>query len=129
VADRIVFTGSIKREKLGSAYAAFDIFAFPSLTDTQGWVLHEAAHAGLPIVLIDKKLSEVMRHEENGLHADDSARSIADKINAILSDSEKHAAFSKRSKELAAEFTEREQVAKLIELYKDILSTNRSSDD
>ena len=39
--DRIIFTGAMPREDLGVAYAALDVFAFPSLKDTQGWVLHE----------------------------------------------------------------------------------------
>src|SRR5699024_763848 len=51
VPDRITFTGTLPRESLGNIYAGCQIFAFPSTTDTQGLVLHEAAHAGLPIVV------------------------------------------------------------------------------
>ena len=58
-ADRIIFTGAMPREDLGVAYKVMNVFTFPSLKDTQGWVLHEAAHAGKPIVIIDKGVSEV----------------------------------------------------------------------
>ena len=53
--DRVTFTGAIARDQLGAAYAAMDVFTFPSLKDTQAWVLHEAALAQLPIVLIDRE--------------------------------------------------------------------------
>ena len=59
-ADRIIFTGAMPREDLGVAYKVMNVFTFPSLKDTQGWVLHEAAHAGKPIVIIDKEVSEVV---------------------------------------------------------------------
>jgi glycosyltransferase involved in cell wall biosynthesis len=49
--------GEIARSAVGGYYAAADVFVFPSTTDTQGLVLHEAAHAGVPIVLVDDELA------------------------------------------------------------------------
>ena len=42
VADRVVFTGNLAGQSLADAYAAMDLFAFASRTDTQGLVLVEA---------------------------------------------------------------------------------------
>jgi 1,2-diacylglycerol 3-alpha-glucosyltransferase len=50
--------GEIDRGELGTYYAMADFFVFPSVTDTQGLVLHEAAHAGLPLVLVDEELAK-----------------------------------------------------------------------
>jgi glycosyltransferase involved in cell wall biosynthesis len=44
-----VFTGGRQGEKLAEAYAAADIFVFPSKTDTFGLVLLEALASGLPV--------------------------------------------------------------------------------
>ncbi|GAA0229861.1 glycosyltransferase [Cryptosporangium japonicum] len=56
VGDRVVTTGQLPAADVAEAYAAADVFAFPSLTDTQGLVLQEAALAGLPVVLSDTVL-------------------------------------------------------------------------
>ena len=120
-ADRIIFTGAMPREKLGLAYSVLDVFAFPSLKDTQGWVLHEAAHAGLPIVLVDKELSEVVQDGVNGFIANDNPTSFGQAIIALLEDANKRQEFGVISKKLAAKFTESRQVKKLEKLYQELI--------
>src|SRR6202000_815221 len=44
-----VFLGSFDAERLADAYAAADVFVFPSKTDTFGLVLLEALASGLPV--------------------------------------------------------------------------------
>ena len=51
-----VVTGALSGAGVQEAYRAGTVFAFPSATDTQGIVLHEAAMAGLPIVMTDPVL-------------------------------------------------------------------------
>jgi len=53
----VVLTGTLSGDEVAAACRAATVFAFPSLTDTQGIVLHEAALAGLPIVLVDPDLA------------------------------------------------------------------------
>lgn len=120
-ADRIIFTGAMPREKLGLAYSVLDVFAFPSLKDTQGWVLHEAAHAGLPIVLVDKELSEVVQDGVNGFIANDNPTSFGRAIITLLDDANKRQEFGAVSKKLAAKFTESRQVKKLEKLYQELI--------
>ena len=120
-ADRIIFTGAMPREKLGLAYSVLDVFAFPSLKDTQGWVLHEAAHAGLPIVLVDKELSEVVQDGVNGFIANDNPTSFGRAIITLLEDADKRQEFGAVSKKLAAKFTESRQVKKLEKLYQELI--------
>ncbi|MCS4504133.1 D-inositol-3-phosphate glycosyltransferase [wastewater metagenome] len=67
VAARLHMTGKLVQPELADAYAAMDLFAFASLTETQGVVLAEAMAAGLPVVAIDAPGSrEVVRDGENG---------------------------------------------------------------
>lgn len=56
IAERTVRTGELPPDEVADAYAAADVFAFPSRTDTQGLVVQEAALAGLPVVLADPVL-------------------------------------------------------------------------
>lgn len=124
--ERIVFTGALPREDLGVVYEAMDIFTFPSLTDTQGWVIHEAALAGLPIILIDRGLSEVVESGVNGEYVDNSPESLAQAIIDLLEDEDKRNKYSAGSKKLAGRFTEARQVKKLAGLYQKVISEHRS---
>lgn len=56
LADRVEFYGEVDRHSIGAFFSELDVFAFPSLSDTQGIVLQEAAAAGVPIVLRDPRL-------------------------------------------------------------------------
>lgn len=120
-ADRIIFTGALPREELGVAYAALDVFVFPSVKDTQGWVLHEAAHAGLPIVIVDKGLSEVAIDEVNALYANNSAADVARKTTQLLADKALREKYSIESKKIARKYSERRQIKSLIELYRQVI--------
>jgi 1,2-diacylglycerol 3-alpha-glucosyltransferase len=51
--ERIAFAGFVAPERMAQVYAAADVFAFSSLTDTQGLVVTEAKAAGLPVVSVD----------------------------------------------------------------------------
>lgn len=115
--DRITFTGALPREELGKIYETSSVFVFPSLTDTQAWVLHEATHAGLPVVMIDPELSEVVIDNENGYIVPNSVNDFAEAVLRILGNDKLRRAFGKRSRELSAQFTEAGQIKKLEKLY------------
>jgi 1,2-diacylglycerol 3-alpha-glucosyltransferase len=71
----VVLTGELERSDFADLYARADLFVFPSLTDTHGLVLQEAAHAGLPLVIVDSELQSPVADEwttvlcEPGPHA------------------------------------------------------------
>lgn len=123
VADRIVFVGRYKRQDLPIICAVAKIFVFPSLTDTQALVLNEAAGQHLPIVMIDQNINEVFHNNENGLLARNSARDFAKKCEQILNDEKLRQNFAQKSGELAGQFYEKDQTAKLIHFYRELLRT------
>jgi len=122
VSKRITFTGTLPRDYLGVVYAAADVFAFPSRTDTQGLVLHEAAHAGLPFVITDPGISLVVEDGESGIIARNTVIGISDAITTLLADPKLRHKYGKRSKKLAEECTEFIQTKKLEQVYIDALN-------
>lgn len=124
VGDRITFTGALPREDLGVAYASADIFAFPSLTDTQGLVLHEAAHAGLPFVIVDRYVSEVVRDGENGFVARNNPTHFAECVVKLLDDKKLRLEFGEASKRLARLYGEYSQTKKLEAIYHNALANH-----
>jgi glycosyltransferase involved in cell wall biosynthesis len=125
--SRITFTGALPRESLGVAYAAMNVFTFPSMTDTQGWVLHEAALAGLPIVLIDKEVSEVVMPGVSGEYVSDSPEDMARAIIDLLSDPKKLTEYGAAGQKIALNFTEERQISKLAQLYARLIQERRDS--
>ena len=53
VEDRLTVIGPYPRGELGGIYSSADVFAFPSVVDTQAFVLNEAAHEGLALLVSD----------------------------------------------------------------------------
>lgn len=120
--ERIIFTGFVPHEKLGALYGLSTVFAFPSLTETQGLVLHEAAMAGLPIVMIDHGITEVVINHENGYYARNTARNFAGKLLQVLQASpERRAKMGARSIELASRLSASKQAIKLLRLYQEVI--------
>jgi len=78
------FTGALHGEELATAYASSDIFLFPSLTETYGNVVMEAAASGLVIVSYAKAAALESLGNENALLAPignfSQFRLIVDKI-------------------------------------------------
>ena len=63
-------TGFLEGEKLAEAYAAMDVFVFPSETETFGNVVQEAHAAGVPAIVTDEGGPKfIVRHNETGFIA------------------------------------------------------------
>ncbi|MDO5534594.1 MAG: glycosyltransferase [Propionibacteriaceae bacterium] len=117
----VTLVGQVAREKLGPYYASADLFAFPSLTDTQALVLHEAAHAGLPIVSVDHELRLILDDGVNGAIARPTPESLARQIVMLLhklEDPDFKASATARSKEMASWWTIANQSRAILDLYR-----------
>jgi 1,2-diacylglycerol 3-alpha-glucosyltransferase len=84
VAERIVLTGQQPSQVVAAAYAAANVFAFPSRTDTQALVLQEAALAGLPAVLVDPVLHQCGPLGGAGVRAEPTPAAFAEAIVGLL---------------------------------------------
>ena len=82
----------------------------------------QAALAGLPIVLVDHTLSEVLEPGVNGVYAENSAESIAEAVIDLFSHPKKRQEYGEASQRLARRFTEKRQVAKLAKLYEQVVA-------
>lgn len=124
--ERIVFVGKVPHEEIGWAHATAKVFAFPSLTDTQSLALHEAAQSGLPIVMVDEPVTEVVKEGENGFFCKNDPIDMAAKISRILEDPALQKKMSEKSKRLAAKFGERTQCEETLGIYKAITAKQKT---
>lgn len=75
----MIFTGAIyDREELRVYYTAGDLFIFPSLYDTNGIVVREAAACGVASVMIKGSCAaEGITHMRTGILTEDDPQAIA----------------------------------------------------
>ena len=84
---RVVFKGFLEGQDLLDEYAAADCFVLPSRYDTYAVVVHEAAQAGLALIVSsDAGSSEVLvRENENGYRVKPEALDFAEAMAKVLS--------------------------------------------
>ena len=88
IAERTVFTGHLTDpDTLNALYRRADLFLFPSLYDTSGLVVREAAAMGTPSVTVQgSSAAECIVDGENGLLCADDSDDLARVVNAALAD-------------------------------------------
>jgi 1,2-diacylglycerol 3-alpha-glucosyltransferase len=118
--DRIIVTGQQPPVEVAAAYREADVFAFPSLTDTQALVLQEAALAGVPSVLLDRVLHERGPLRQAAILA--TPETFADGLTGLLRHPETARALGEQARLNAARHTP-EAFAEAIEhIYGTVLS-------
>ena len=88
--DRTRFTGHVTDENdLYGLYENANLFVFPSLYDTSGMVVREAAAMSTPSVVVRGcATAEPILDRENGFLCEDTTESLSDIINLALSNAE-----------------------------------------
>lgn len=84
--DNTVFTGHVTDERLlYGLYEAADVFVFPSLYDTSGMVVREAAAMETPSVVVrGSGAAEAVIDGENGFLCNDLTSSVAEALRTVL---------------------------------------------
>jgi glycosyltransferase involved in cell wall biosynthesis len=84
--DKVIFTGQIlDRYELQTYYSTADLLVFPSLFDTNGLVVREAAASSTPSLLVkDSCAAEGIIDGDTGFLCLESAHSVARKIEQII---------------------------------------------
>jgi len=88
ISDKVIFTGAEHdREKLRAWNTRADLFLFPSVYDTNGIVVREAAACGLASVLVKGSCAaEGITHDRNGYLIDENAQSMAELLETVCRD-------------------------------------------
>jgi 1,2-diacylglycerol 3-alpha-glucosyltransferase len=120
--------GILSGKDLWKQYRRADIFVFSSTTDTQGLVLHEAAHAGLPIVMVDPLLTIVSKPGLNAILSEPSVANLADAIELTinkLSDSRWREMVDAAGMRLASQYSLSTQTLKLTSIYGQLINESK----
>ncbi|MBQ2302518.1 MAG: glycosyltransferase [Oscillospiraceae bacterium] len=127
LSEKCIFTGPINnRNAIRAFYSRADLFLFPSVYDTNGLVVREAAACGLASVLIKKSCAaEGILDCETGFTIENSAESLVEKLVFLCKNRE----LMKKVGENAAEkiyISWEDSVANAVKRYEKVLENYRA---
>jgi glycosyltransferase involved in cell wall biosynthesis len=128
IADRVTFTGAVPFEDIPRYLKAADIFAFASVTETQGLVTIEAMAAGLPVVAVEGPgTSDIIEHGKQGFLVKNDPDALAKGINKLLSDSQRIQRFSKNALKKAKTFDVNELGKQMLSVYEQAIEDKKAN--
>jgi glycosyltransferase involved in cell wall biosynthesis len=98
----------LSKEELLKEYAKSDIFVHPTSTDVWGLVINESMACGLPVITTDNCIAgiELIKDYENGFVVPvGDEKSLTDKINILVSDSDLRQKMAQNNLEKIKDFT------------------------
>ncbi|MBI4279921.1 MAG: glycosyltransferase [Armatimonadetes bacterium] len=125
IAVRVTFAGPMPRVKALDCYAAGDLFATASRTETAGLVITEAMAVGLPVVAVASGgVPEAVADGETGLLAGD-VEGLATVMRALLRDPGRRRRLAAQARERARTFSIEGITTSLLVIYESVQATRR----
>jgi 1,2-diacylglycerol 3-alpha-glucosyltransferase len=127
-AERLYMAGKRSGQELADAYAAMDLFAFASKTETQGMVLAEAMAAGKPVIALDAPgTREVIHSTEVGrlLDGDADVETFADALAEFPLKDDAYDRHAEAARARARLFSREQCSRRLAEVYKQLDQQSR----
>jgi glycosyltransferase involved in cell wall biosynthesis len=124
--ERIIMTGTQTGRALADAYAAMDVFAFSSQSETQGMVLAEAMAARTPVIALDGPGVRDVVSDVNGrlLPADATAQAFADALAEQTADRRALAALGESARASIADFSIQSCADRVLALYSALIEAH-----
>jgi 1,2-diacylglycerol 3-alpha-glucosyltransferase len=118
--NRIRFVGKVAHNVVGKFYELSDIFVYPSITETQGLILLEAASYKLPIVAVNCEVNkEFLSKDSSILTRNDAKYMASDILNMTKINTTQ---IEKDQSEWIKNFTPKKLMVLLISAYGEVLS-------
>ncbi|MBI5024207.1 MAG: glycosyltransferase [Candidatus Omnitrophica bacterium] len=121
--ERLHLTGFLYKKDLVDAYFSMDVFAFASLSETQGVVLLEAMAAGVPVVTVDAPgVREAVKDHFNGrVIGDPDQRKFVDALAGIAHcPPEELRTLKQHAKETVKDYSMSSCAKRMLEVYEDL---------
>jgi glycosyltransferase involved in cell wall biosynthesis len=128
VAEQVTFTGTLPFEEVPCYLKAADLFAFASVTETQGLVTIEAMAAGLPIVAVDGSgTRDIVEHGKQGFLVENDVDALAKGIKKLLADPQRMKRFSNHALKKASTFDVHELGKQLVSVYEQAIQDKKEN--
>jgi len=131
----VTFTGYLRGEALAEAYAAADIFAFPSVTETFGQVVLEAMASRLPVVgLLSEGVCDLVVDGQTGYLLD--AQHLAEEeaiagyqanLSRLVEAEDQRCAMGLAALDAAQKYSWYEAMERLLQGYQEVIDDSNSA--
>jgi glycosyltransferase involved in cell wall biosynthesis len=122
LAGRVHITGYLPRERVFDCLAESQVFAFPSLTDTQGVAVLEAMALRCALVAVRSMAVEALiRDQRDGLVVEATAEELAEGIAALLGSEQLRRRLAGQARARAEEFSSGRMAERLALVYAKLL--------
>ena len=124
VSDRVVLVGSVPTAGVVELLGSCSGLVFPSLMESFGQPLIEAAAAGAPLLLADRPYAwEIAQGAAVYFDPLDDGRGLADCINQLTSDNKRLEALGRASAELAFRFSWQKAAEKILSIMETVVES------
>ncbi len=124
IGERVHCTGFLDRTRVFDCIADSDVFAFASLTDTQGVAVLEAMALGCPPVAVDSgAVADVIRDGIDGLVVDGSPAALAEGLIGLLDSDRLRRRLAGQARARAEEFSAGRMAERLTRVYDQLLGS------
>jgi glycosyltransferase involved in cell wall biosynthesis len=126
VADRVLFTGKVPFEKIPSYLKAADLFAFASVTETQGLVTLEAMAAGLPVAAVNGSgTQDIVEDGEQGFLVPNDPNALADGIVKLIENPDMTDRFKSAALQKAHEYDNKQLARRMLQVYEQAIKDKK----
>jgi glycosyltransferase involved in cell wall biosynthesis len=123
IAERVTFTGELPFEQVPTYLKAADLFAFASVTETQGLVTMEAMAAGLPVVAVDASgTRDIVQNGKQGFLVPNDSDALADAINRLLDSPDLRKKFQRNALKRAKVFDMKNCARQMVKVYEQAIA-------
>jgi glycosyltransferase involved in cell wall biosynthesis len=120
--SHVHFTGYLPRREVFDCLAESQVFAFASLTDTQGVVVLEAMALGCPPVAVRSgAVADIIRDGVDGLLVEPTPDGLAEGLLRVLEDDDLRRALAGQARPRAEAFSSSRMAARLSQVYQTLL--------
>jgi 1,2-diacylglycerol 3-alpha-glucosyltransferase len=118
IAERILFTGAVSFDQVPAYLKAADLFAFASVTETQGLATLEAMAAGLPVVAVmGSGTVDIVEENVQGLLVQNDPQQLASGILKLIHNSELMDTFKSNAIKKSRTYDNKRLARKMLKVY------------
>lgn len=120
--DNITWLGFLEKKDINWLYAGAEVFAFPSVTDTQGIVVIESFAGHTPVVACDKLgPSALVSDGVDGYLTKNNADEFSQKLLDIIKNDKLRENMAQKAYEKAQKFSAQKMAERMLDLYKVVI--------
>ena len=128
VSERVTFTGALPFQEIPRYLKAADVFAFASITETQGLVTIEAMAAGLPVVAVDGPgTRDIVEPGKQGFLVENDPDALAKGVHKLISDPQRIKRSSNSALKKAKTFDVKQLGNQLLGVYEQAIQDKKEN--